>query len=112
MADRLRLDWIRDRVAALPRADRWQTEARAALRDDIVDLHRSLTESVLATTSDDLEPSARIDAFVATHADAVARYRAVLSEIEAGGAFDLATLGAARRELRELCELCGAIALG
>ena len=112
VADRLRLDWIRDRVAALPRADRWQTEARAALRDDIVDLHRALTESVLATTRDDLEPSARVDAFVAAHADAVARYRAVLSEIEAGGAFDLATLGAARRELRELCEVCGAIALG
>jgi hypothetical protein len=42
----------------------------------------------------------------------VARYQSVLSAIEAGGVFDLATLGAARRELRELCEVCGAITLG
>jgi glutamate dehydrogenase len=112
LADRLRLDWLRDRIAALPRADRWQTEARAALRDDIVDLHRALTESVLATTGHGTEPSARVDEWEAAHVDAVTRYNAVLSEIEAGGAFDLATLSAARRELRELCELCGVTALG
>ena len=41
VADRLRLDWLRDRIAALPRADRWQTEARAALRDDVADLQRA-----------------------------------------------------------------------
>src|SRR6185503_277262 len=32
--DRLSLDRLRERIAALPRVDRWQTEARAALRDD------------------------------------------------------------------------------
>jgi glutamate dehydrogenase len=98
-------------IASPPsRADRWQTEARAALRDDVADLHRALTEGVLATTGVAAAPSARVDDWVAGHADGVARYRSVLSEIEAGGVFDLATLGAARRELRELCEICGAIA--
>ena len=63
VADRLRLDWLRDRIAALPRADRWQTEARAALRDDVADLHRALTDAVLATTDRRrAEPSARVDA--------------------------------------------------
>ena len=112
VADRLRIDWLRDRIAALPRADRWQTEARAALRDDVADLQRLLTEGVLATTDSAAPPPARVDEWVAAHTDEIARYRSVLSEIEAGGVFDLATLGAACRELRELCELCGAIATG
>ena len=46
---RLGLDWLRDRVLELPRADRWQALARAALRDDMYELHRSLTREVLGT---------------------------------------------------------------
>ncbi|MEX1007888.1 MAG: NAD-glutamate dehydrogenase [Acidimicrobiia bacterium] len=100
--DRLRLDWLRDRIAALPRADRWQSEARAALRDDVADLHRAITEDVLLTTEPGAAPAARVDQWVRGHPDAVGRYLEVLTDIEADGVFDLATLGAARRELREL----------
>ena len=32
---RLHLHWLRDRIAELPRDDRWQAMARAALRDDL-----------------------------------------------------------------------------
>ncbi len=107
LADRLRLDWLRDRVAALPRADRWQTEARAALRDDVADLHRELTEAVLRETAPGSEPAARIDRWIAAHADAAGRYRSVLADVEASGVFDLATLSAARRELRDLVDPSG-----
>jgi glutamate dehydrogenase len=107
LADRLRLDWLRDRVAALPRADRWQTEARAALRDDVADLHRTLTDAILRETDAGGAPAARIDQWIAEHADAVGRYRSVLADIEASGVFDLATLSAARRELRDLVDPSG-----
>ena len=43
----LGLDWLRDRILDLPRADRWQALARAALRDDLYRLHRALTREVL-----------------------------------------------------------------
>ena len=69
VADRLRIDWLRDRIAALPRADRWQIEARAALRDDVADLQRVLTEGVLETTDAAVAPSARVDEWIAEHAD-------------------------------------------
>ena len=46
--DRLGLDRVRERIAALPRADRWQTEARAALRDDFYESQHALTAAVLA----------------------------------------------------------------
>ncbi|HXY94661.1 MAG TPA: NAD-glutamate dehydrogenase [Acidimicrobiia bacterium] len=102
LAARLRLDWLRDRIAELPRADRWQTEARAALRDDLTDIHQELTRAVVATT-DRADPVAtRVEQWVAAHDEAVARALGVLADVEAGGVFDLATLGAARRELREL----------
>ena len=41
-------DWLRDRILELPRANRWQALARAALRDDLYALHRALTHEMLA----------------------------------------------------------------
>jgi glutamate dehydrogenase len=107
LADRLRLDWLRDRVAALPRADRWQAEARAALRDDVADLNRALTEAVLHETAEPFAPVDRVDRWIAAHAGAADRYRSVLTDIEASGTLDLATLSAARRELRDLVDANG-----
>ncbi|MET0894759.1 MAG: NAD-glutamate dehydrogenase [Acidimicrobiia bacterium] len=109
LADRLRLDWFRARVAALPRADRWQTEARAALRDDVSDCARVITEHALASSTDAVTTAgatadARVDAWLAARADAVTRYDRTLDEIAHGGVFDLAELTAARRALRDLSE--------
>ena len=47
LGERLELHWLRDRIVALPRDDRWRALARAALRDDLYSLHRSLTAEVL-----------------------------------------------------------------
>ena len=47
LGSRLELNWLRDRIIELPRANRWQALARAALRDDLYSLHRSLTREVL-----------------------------------------------------------------
>jgi len=102
---RLRLGWLRARIAELPRGDRWQIEARAGLRDDVADLHRALTEAVLATTPTDADASARVEAWITRNADAAARAEGVLTDIETVGTYDLATLGTARRELRDLVDL-------
>ena len=48
MGGRLHLHWLRDRIAALPRDNRWQAMARAALRDDLFSLHGELTADVAA----------------------------------------------------------------
>jgi glutamate dehydrogenase len=101
LADRLRLGWLRDRIAALPRGDRWQTEARAALRDDVADLHRELAEDVVRA-------GATVDDWLTGRGDAVQRYLGVVADVEAGGVFDLATLGAARREFRDVRETSAA----
>ena len=45
---RLGLDRLLTRIVELPRDDRWQTMARAALRDDLHSVHAALTAEVLA----------------------------------------------------------------
>jgi glutamate dehydrogenase len=104
VAARLGLDWVRERIAALPRADRWQTEARAALRDDLSDAHRDLTDAVLAAAAVASERDAEVavDAWVDGRRDDVARYERVVDEVRASGVYDLAQLTAVRRALRDL----------
>ena len=65
--DRLGLDRLRERIAALPRADRWQTEARAALRDDFYESQHALTAAVITETDAAGTPEARVDAWLAAH---------------------------------------------
>ncbi len=48
LGQRLGLDRLLTRIIELPRDDRWQTMARAALRDDLHAVHAELTAQVLA----------------------------------------------------------------
>ena len=48
LGERLGLPTLVARILALPRDDRWQTMARAALRDDLHAVHAQLTAQVLA----------------------------------------------------------------
>ncbi|MGH3100436.1 MAG: NAD-glutamate dehydrogenase, partial [Thermoleophilia bacterium] len=49
LGQRLGLDRLLGRIIELPREDRWQTMARAALRDDLHAVHAQLTAAVLNT---------------------------------------------------------------
>jgi glutamate dehydrogenase len=103
--DRLGLDRLRDRIAALPRADRWQAEARAALRDDFYESQHALTAAVIAETDPTGSPEARVDAWLAAHEAPVGRYRDLVHDVEQADAADLAALAVVRRSLRDLAAL-------
>ena len=103
--DRLALDRLRDRIAALPRADRWQTEARAALRDDFYESQHALTDAVLTDTDASGAPEVRVDAWLAEHDVTVGRYRDLVRDVERADAADLAALAVVRRALRDLAEI-------
>jgi glutamate dehydrogenase len=102
LGDRLKLHWLRHHVEALPRDNRWRALARAALRDDLYGQQAELTAEILRATPDDLPPPERIDAWVEGHRGRVERVLQVLTDINASGAFDLATLSVALREIRNL----------
>jgi glutamate dehydrogenase len=97
LAERLDLHWLRDRIVALPRDDRWQALARAALRDDLYSLHRSLTAEVLR------QPGRNPDAWVDNN-PAAERCMQTLAEIRVGHVFDTTTLPVAVREVRNLLQ--------
>jgi glutamate dehydrogenase len=62
LGDRLGISVLQQRIVGLPRADQWQTMARAALRDDLHAVHAQLTAEVLSSTEADDEVVARADA--------------------------------------------------
>ncbi len=102
LGDRLRIHWLRGHVEALPRQDRWQTLARAALRDDLYGLQAGFTAGVLRGVPGEPDTPARIEAWVEDNRALVERFIRVLRDVNASGTFDLSTLSVALRELRNL----------
>jgi glutamate dehydrogenase len=100
---RLHLHWLRDQIATLPRENRWQAMARAALRDDLFSLHAELTADVLRGAGAELaDADARLKAWIEANQPLVERCLGILSDIRTGGTYDLTTLPVALRELRNL----------
>jgi len=102
LADRLQLARLRERVIALPRDNRWNAMARAALRDDLYAAHASLTHDVLSRSTPGLPPEERLANWTEANSAAVHRSRQTLSEIWESDNFDLATLSVALRAIRTL----------
>ncbi|GAB2445908.1 NAD-glutamate dehydrogenase [Nocardioides hungaricus] len=102
LGERLGLPGLVQRILALPRADRWQTMARAALRDDLHSVHAQLTAQVLATTSPEDAAPARVVAWENADDVIVPRAAATLEEICADEQADLARLSVGLRVVRGL----------
>ncbi|MFL6031970.1 MAG: NAD-glutamate dehydrogenase, partial [Rubrobacteraceae bacterium] len=102
LGDRLKLHWLRGHVEALPRDNRWQALARAALRDDLYSQQAELTAEILRSTPSELSAQERIEAWAQASRAQVDRTLQVLTDINASGSFGLATLSVALREIRNL----------
>jgi glutamate dehydrogenase len=106
LGSRLELNWLRDRIIELPRANRWQALARAALRDDLFNLYRELTRKVLDVGKDllpaDADTEAAIEAWSERNADTLERALGMVAEIRASRVYDNTTLPVALREIRAL----------
>ena len=99
---RLELSWLRDHIYALPRANRWQALARAALRDDLMRTHRELTQEVLEYTGDGRLGDEAIDQWADERASTLERSLNTLADIRASRTYDTTTLPVALREVRSL----------
>jgi glutamate dehydrogenase len=101
---RLELNWLRDRIVELPRGNRWQALARAALRDDLYSLHRALALEVLSEGDDGAGSDAEIDAWMERNEAAIKRCVGVLADVKATRVYDTTTLPVALREVRSLIQ--------
>jgi glutamate dehydrogenase len=114
LGQRLNMDVLYDRVVGLPRNDRWQTMARATLRDDLQQVHAAITAKVLETGdpartegSDAAsvpadEVAARIEAWVDREDAVFERALVTLGEICRDESPDLARLSVGLRVARTL----------
>ncbi|WP_415952147.1 NAD-glutamate dehydrogenase [Streptomyces sp. KLOTTS4A1] len=102
LADRLTITQLMDRISALPRADRWSSMARAAIREDLYAAHAALTSEVLSVGNGGASPEQRFKAWQEQNAAILGRAKTTLDEIQGSDSFDLANLSVAMRTMRTL----------
>ncbi len=102
LGERLGLPALVSNILGLPRHDRWQTMARAALRDELHGVHAQLTAQVLSATSPDQPVPVRIADWEEDDEVVVSRAVSTLDEICAGDRPDLARLSVGLRVVRTL----------
>jgi glutamate dehydrogenase len=102
LADRLSITQLMDRIIELPRADRWQSMARASIREDLYAAHAALTADVLSVGNGTSTPEERFEAWEQKNAAILGRARTTLEEIQSSDTFDLANLSVAMRTMRQL----------
>jgi glutamate dehydrogenase len=102
LGERLGLSALVARILALPREDRWQTMARAALRDELHAVHAQLTAHVLVTTETGQPAPVRIADWEEEDEVVVSRAVSTLDEICSDERADLARLSVGLRVVRTL----------
>ncbi|MCW2786139.1 MAG: NAD-glutamate dehydrogenase [Marmoricola sp.] len=104
LGETLGLPQLVARILALPRQDRWQTMARAALRDDLHGVHAQLTSQVIDGADPGVPATAMVAAFQERDRIALGRAAETLAEISGDDVADLARLSVALRVVRSLLE--------
>ncbi|WP_438487698.1 NAD-glutamate dehydrogenase [Streptomyces sp. S186] len=102
LGDRLRINQLLDRILELPRNDRWQSMARASIREDLFAAHAALTSDVLSVGDGSATPEERFKAWEEANVAILSRARSTLEEIHGSEGFDLANLSVAMRTMRTL----------
>ncbi|WP_370288711.1 NAD-glutamate dehydrogenase [Nocardioides sp.] len=112
VGERLGLVALQQRIVDLPRADQWQTMARAAVRDDLGAVHAGLTAAVLAAAGaepaepgpeDDAERAAAwVEAWEESSRGEVERAATALAAVCADEPADLAKVSVGLRVVRGL----------
>ena len=95
--EQLDLGWLWEAIGRLPRSSRWQTQARSALRDDLL--------AAIADLAEDAITAGSVADWMATSERMIARARTLFTEIRRVDSHDLTTLSVALRQLRNLALL-------
>ena len=97
----LDIGWLQGRIAALPRADRWQALARGALRGDLLRRHRALASQILLQGGG-ARPDAALRTWRNANARAIQRWTALVADLRTEPHIEYPMMAVALRELREV----------
>lgn len=101
-SERFDVDVMLNRVARLPREDRWDALARGAMRDDLYAVLEGLTRVIDDATDSSAQPSDRLDEWCTANATSLERGATALADIAALEDPGVAPLSVALRTLRGL----------
>lgn len=98
------VDNLLERISSLPRRDRWQALARAALRDDLYSTTADMTIAVMNATAGSaaLGAKARIHEWAEQNSEQLGRARSMFQEVNKLEKDDMASLSVALRLLRSI----------
>ncbi|KQN95214.1 NAD-glutamate dehydrogenase [Arthrobacter sp. Leaf69] len=100
--NRFHADSLLERITKLPREDRWQALARAALRDDLYSTVSDMTTAVLEATTPGMPAEERLAAWESQNVEQLGRAKSMFDEVNALEADDMASLSVALRLLRSI----------
>jgi glutamate dehydrogenase len=100
--NRFHVDSLLERITTLPREDRWQALARAALRDDLYSTVSDMTTAVLESTPAGMAAEDRLKVWEGLNAEQLSRAKSMFDEVNALEADDMASLSVALRLLRSI----------
>ncbi|TKV29697.1 NAD-glutamate dehydrogenase [Arthrobacter sp. NamB2] len=102
--DRFEVDNLLERITKLPRTDRWQALARAALRDDLYSTVADITVAVMRASRElkDRDAGARLLAWQEQNADQLQRASNMFAEVNQLEQDDISSLSVALRLLRSI----------
>jgi glutamate dehydrogenase len=101
LGEALEISWLRDRITALPRDDRWQAQARMSMREQLYREHITLTMDVLdRADSQSSEPP--LENWLRYRKRSLERYRSIMEDLKACPSVGLAAVAVALRELDNL----------
>ena len=100
--DQFGVDSLLNRITHLPRSDRWQALARAAMRDDLYTTIIDLTGNILDAHGDIADPAERVAAWEEANAANLDRAKTMFAEVNSLERDDMASLSVALRLLRSI----------
>ncbi len=100
--NRFHADSLLERITNLPREDRWQALARAALRDDLYSTISDMTSAVLQSTVPGASAEERLAIWEGQNVEQLSRAKSMFDEVNALEADDMASLSVALRLLRSI----------
>jgi glutamate dehydrogenase len=107
VSERFGVDALLSLITRLPRDDRWDALARAALRFDLYAALEQLTVAVLQGTEDGKPPADRVAAWEGTNQEALTRVRDMVTQVEQLDRPGIAALSVALRGLRGVVRSAG-----
>ncbi|WP_102158015.1 NAD-glutamate dehydrogenase [Zhihengliuella halotolerans] len=99
--ERFEIDSLLVRITKLPREDRWQSLARAGLRDDIYTTALDIALSAMSITPDGT-PDEQLEAWEVAQQKNLSRVKHVFDEVNSQERDDMASLSVALRLLRSI----------